>query len=206
MNANFLLKGLLIGFAIAAPVGPIGMLCIQRTLNYGRRSGFATGLGAATADAAYGAVAAFGLTAISYFLLTGQTWLRIIGGAFLVYLGTRTLFSKAAPESNGRHISLLSDYFSSVFLTLANPATIISFLAVFAGIGIGALAGSVALAVTMVAGVFFGSALWWLILTSGVGLLRSAMSASFLRIANIASGIILLAFAAYALISASVGG
>lgn len=164
----FFLKGLLLGFSIAAPVGPIGLLCIQRTVAYGRRSGLVTGLGAATADGVYGTVAAFGLTAISGFLVGQQFWFRIVGGIFLVYLGAKTLFSKAAekaasPDRN----NLFSDYASTVFLTITNPMTILSFAAVFAGLGL-ADTGGHGPAVWMVAGVILGSALWWFALSGGV--------------------------------------
>jgi threonine/homoserine/homoserine lactone efflux protein len=133
----FFLKGLLLGFSIAAPVGPIGLLCIQRTIANGRRSGLVTGLGAATADGLYGAVAAFGLTTISGFLVGQQIWLRLIGGLFLLYLGSRTFLSKSAERAaSSIHKNLFRDYASTVFLTITNPMTILSFAAVFAGLGL----------------------------------------------------------------------
>src|SRR5688572_6978734 len=130
---GFLLKGLAIGFCIAAPVGPIGVLCIRRSLAEGTLIGLATGLGAATADAAYGCVAAFGLTAISDFLVGQKFWLGLLGGIFLCYLGVRTFFTKPAPgmESRLQAVSGLgSAYVSTLFLTLTNPMTILSFVAV----------------------------------------------------------------------------
>ncbi|MCE2928079.1 MAG: LysE family transporter, partial [Candidatus Caenarcaniphilales bacterium] len=133
----FLIKGLIIGFCIAAPVGPIGLLCIQRTLNYGALSGLLSGLGAASADAFYGAVAAYGLTLISNFLIGQQFWFKCIGGLFLLYLGYQTYKSKVAENcASAKHKGLLSDYFSTVFLTATNPTTILSFVAVFAGLGL----------------------------------------------------------------------
>ncbi|MBM5805898.1 MAG: LysE family translocator, partial [Candidatus Verstraetearchaeota archaeon] len=138
MDVSFLLRGLLIGFAIAAPVGPIGILCIQRTLAKGRIYGFASGLGAATADAIYGAVAGFGLTFISDVLINQQLWLRLLGGAFLLYLGTRTILSKPSKETpQTANKGLAADYTSTFLLTLTNPMTILSFIAVFAGLGLG---------------------------------------------------------------------
>src|SRR3989344_5776045 len=135
METIFLMKGLIIGFSIAAPVGPIGVLCIQRTIAYGKISGLFTGLGAATADGLYGAVAAFGLTIISNFLVGQQFWFRLIGGAFLLYLGIKTFMSKPEEKTaTENHKGLLSDYFSTIFLTLTNPTTILSFVAVFAGL------------------------------------------------------------------------
>jgi threonine/homoserine/homoserine lactone efflux protein len=138
MPLSFLVKGLAIGFAIAAPVGPIGVLCIRRSLTDGQRIGLATGLGAATADAAYGAVAAFGLTAVSTFLVKQRMALGIIGGAFLCYLGLRTWLSKPAEKpAEARGSGLASAYSSTLLLTLTNPTTILSFVAVFAGFGLG---------------------------------------------------------------------
>jgi threonine/homoserine/homoserine lactone efflux protein len=200
----YLFQGLLIGIAIAAPVGPIGVLCIQRTLAHGRRSGFVTGLGAATADGAYGAVAAFGLTGISYFLAAEQTFIRAIGGIFLAYLAVITLRAgnaqqPVAAERNG----IVSDYFSTLLLTIANPATIISFIAVFAAAGFGAVNGDLRNASLLVLGVFSGSALWWLILSFGTGFVASSANTRSLRIANLLSGAILLLFAAYALVTSA---
>src|SRR5438045_2795843 len=166
----FLAKGLAIGFCIAAPVGPIGVLCIRRSLAEGRQIGLATGLGAATADAAYGCVAGFGLTAISGFLVGEKFWLGLIGGAFLCYLGLRTFLARPAERAaEARGGGWFTAYFSTLLLTLSNPATILSFVAVFAGFGLGTSRDFPA-ASALVAGVFIGSALWWLLLTSGVAI------------------------------------
>ncbi len=199
MAAAFFFKGLAIGFLIAAPVGPIGVLCIRRSLADGFRTGLATGLGAATADAAYGCVAGFGLTAISNFLVGQRPWLELIGGAFLCYLGIRTMVSKPAEQSAGSGGNrLLAAYLSTVALTLTNPATILSFAAVFLGLGLAAAGGYTA-ATSLVLGVFTGSALWWLILSGGVGLLRSRLKSDWLRAVNQLSGALLIAFGIYAL-------
>lgn len=166
---GFLFKGLVIGFAIAAPVGPIGVLCIRRTFAEGQAAGFATGLGAATADAFHGAVAGVGLTAVSAVLPGWQDELRLAGGLFLLALGARTFFARpgaAAARLQGR--GLAQSYASSVALTLTNPATILSFMAVFAGAGLGAQALPAAAALAIVLGVFVGSAAWWLLLSSTV--------------------------------------
>jgi len=163
----FLAKGLAIGFAIAAPVGPIGVLCIRRTFAEGRAAGLVTGLGAATADAFYGAVAAFGLTAISSFLLGAQHVLRVAGGLFLLGLGVKTFFAKpAATGARMQGKGLAEAYATTVVLTLTNPATILSFIAVFAGAGLGQRAYGSMEAAAMVSGVFMGSAAWWLLLTA----------------------------------------
>ena len=140
-----LLRGLVIGFSIAAPVGPIGVLCIRRTLADGRATGLAVGLGAAAADAVYGAVAGFGLTAVSGLLASHEGLLRLVGGLFLCYLGIRTFLSRPADHAaRAGGTGLLGAFAATFGLTLANPATILSFVAVFAGLGIarrGKLAG-----------------------------------------------------------------
>ena len=195
-----LLRGLVIGFSIAAPVGPIGVLCIRRTLADGRAVGFAAGLGAATADALYGAVAGFGLTVVSTALVGQQGWLRLIGGAFLCWLGARTFLARPAEDAAPvRGSGLLGAYASTLVLTLTNPMTILSFAAVFAGLGVGAAGGGYGAAAVLVLGVFAGSALWWLVLSGAVGLLRHRVTPRGLRWVNRASGTIIAAFGALAL-------
>ena len=200
MPLMYLLKGLLIGFSIAAPVGPIGILCIQRTLTAGRTTGLITGLGAASADAVYGCIAGFGLTWISQFLLAQKTWLQLGGGVFLAYLGLKAWLAR--PGSDSQRAStpgFLQAYVSTFFLTLTNPMTILSFMAVFAGLGIAATTGNYRDAAMLVLGVFCGSAVWWLLLSFGVGIFRSRPSAGSLRWINRLSGTILLVFAAAAI-------
>ena len=195
MTLNFLLRGLLIGFSIAAPVGPIGVLCIRRTLAHGRTAGFVSGLGAATADALYGGVAGFGLTAVSGVLVDQQVWLRLVGGAFLIYLGIRTFLARPSDRAATAAASgLISAYGSTLILTLTNPMTILSFAAIFAGLGLGQASVSYASAAVLVVGVFLGSAAWWLILSGGAGVFREKMSAAGLRWVNRISGTIILAF------------
>jgi len=205
MNGGWLfVKGLLIGFSIAAPVGPIGLLCIQRTIAYGRKSGLVTGLGAATADGMYGAVAAFGLTAISAFLIGQQFWFRLIGGLFLLYLGAKTFLSTAAAKAAiAIHRGLLSDYASTLFLTITNPMSILAFVAIFAGLGLANAGGSHASPVLMVAGVVLGSALWWLLLSSGASLLGPKLNSGSLNLVSRASGAIILGIGIFALASIS---
>ena len=195
MDISFFLKGLIMGFSIAAPVGPIGILCIRRTLAEGRVSGFVTGLGAATADAIYGCIAGFGLTFISSFLIHQQGWFRMVGGLFLCYLGLKTLLAKPAEQSaSAKGDGLLGHYVSTFFLTLTNPMTILAFAAIFAGLGVGSGGGNYASAGVLVSGVFLGSTLWWVILSSGVGLFRKRFSLQALRWVNRISGIIVLGF------------
>lgn len=200
MDIGLFLKGLAIGFSIAAPVGPIGVLCIRRTLADGRAAGLVSGLGAATADAIYGCVAGFGLTFISSALISQQVWLRIIGGAFLCYLSLKTLLSRPAEEAAPAGAnSLIGAYASTFFLTLTNPMTILSFAAIFAGLG--GASGNYASAGILVLGVFIGSALWWLTLSTGVSLFRTKFTPHGLRWVNRVSGLVIAAFGLLALLS-----
>jgi len=199
-NISFFIKGLLIGLSIAAPVGPIGVLCIRRTLAKGLFSGLTSGLGAATADAFYGTVAGFGLAFVSNFLIRQQLWLRLIGGIFLIGLGFKIFLSKPAQEGEQANENAgFGDYASTFFLTLTNPATILSFAAIFAGLGLGATNGSYVSATVLVAGVFSGSALWWLILSGGVNALRRKLSEKTLTWVNRISASIILIFGFVAL-------
>jgi threonine/homoserine/homoserine lactone efflux protein len=197
---DFLLKGLVLGFSIAAPVGPIGVLCIRRTLAEGRAAGFVSGLGAATADAMYGSVAAFGLTIISGFLTSQETALRFVGGAFLCYLGIKTLLAQPAERAaTAQGTGLIGAYASTIFLTLTNPMTIFSFIAVFAGLGFVSGSSDFASAALLVLGVFVGSAIWWLALSGGVSFFRARFDIRALRWVNWISGIIITTFGALAL-------
>ncbi len=189
----YVLKGLLIGLSIAAPVGPIGLLCIRRTLAYGRLSGLLSGLGAATADMFYSIIAGFGLTAISTFLLHGKVALSLIGGLFLCYLGIKTLTAKPASHTaEVKHTNILKDYLSTLGLTITNPLTVLSFLAIFAGIGIEA--GNYTSATILVLGVFMGSALWWVFLVIGVGLFRKKITPTFMLWIDRIAGMIIFIF------------
>ena len=202
MDIGFLLRGIIIGFSIAAPVGPIGVLCIRRTLAEGRLFGFASGLGAATADAIYGCVAGFGLTFVSSLLIGQQAWIRLIGGLFLCYLGVRTLLAEPAEQSISIGGSgLLGAYGSTFFLTLTNPMTIISFTAVFAGLGVGSASGDYGSAAVLVLGVFIGSGLWWLLLSGIAGAFRARFSMQALRWVNRISGVVVAGFGVMALLS-----
>jgi len=203
MDVGFFVKGLIIGFSIAAPVGPIGVLCIRRTLAEGRASGLISGFGAATADAIYGCVAGFGLTLISSFLIRQKMWLGIVGGLFLCYLGIRTLRARPAEyTASSRGAGPIAAYASTFFLTLTNPMTILSFAAIFAGLGIGSTTGDYDSAGVLVLGVFMGSALWWLFLSIGVSMIRSAFNPRGLRWVNRVSGVIITGFGVFALLSA----
>lgn len=201
MNYDIFWRGILIGFSIAAPVGPIGILCIRRTLAGGRWSGFFTGLGAASADAIYGGIAAGGLTAISSVLIGTQIWIKLLGGVYLCYLGARMGLSK--PEREGVNVTpdpigKAGAYLSALFLTLSNPATIVMFLGVFAGIQ-----SDVAFDknLQMVAGVFCGSMIWWLLLSQSVGLFHGRMTSSTAQWINSLSGVLIGCFGLATLVS-----
>ncbi len=180
-----LLKGIFLGLAIAAPVGPIALLCIRRTLTQGRLAGLVSGFGAATADGLYGMVAAFGLSAISDLLIDHTDYLQLVGGLFLCYLGLTTFFAKPAsvltrsdslnaPGVPNAKLTVIGSYSSTLVLTLTNPATIFSFIAIFAGLSI--TQASYLNSVTLVFGVFTGSVLWWMVLVSGVVYLRNRLT------------------------------
>lgn len=202
MEWGLFVKGFIIGFSIAAPVGPIGILCIQRTLSGGNIQGLVTGLGAATADAVYGFIAAFGLTFISNFLVDQSLWFRIIGGLFLCYLGMRAFVKKPLEQKVSlANSTTLSAYGTTFFLTLTNPMTILFFAGIFAGLGIVSESIHYASAGLMVIGVFGGSAAWWLLLSTATGIFRTKISESKLAIVNKISGIIIVVFGVAALVS-----
>ena len=202
MDYQLLVSGIVIGFSIAAPVGPIGILCIRRTLADGRAHGLISGLAAATADAVYGCIAAFGLAFISDLLVQQQLWLRVVGGAFLCFLGIRTILAKPSEkQSNGKKRGLAGAYGSTFLLTLTNPVTILSFAAVFAGLGLGSAVSDYGSAALLVLSVFTGSALWWLILSGSVSLLRTKVTSRVLLWINRVSGAIILGFGLVALVS-----
>lgn len=197
-------QSLVIGVSIAAPVGPIGLLTIQRSLAHGPAAGLATGLGAAVADAVYGAVGAFGVAWLIDALVAARVPLALFGAAFLLWMAWRLVRAPLADHAAvARPASGLGAYFASTFvLTLSNPATIISFIAIF---GVMAGQGPVASPWTMVAGVLAGSALWWLLLSSLVGRLRERFDASWRRRVNLASAAVLAGFALWQLASVAAG-
>ncbi|GIK29884.1 MAG: LysE family transporter [Chloroflexi bacterium] len=194
---------MLLGLSVAAPVGAIGVLIIRRSLAYGWRFGFVSGLGVATADAAYGAIAAFGLTALTSALTALTDPLRLFGGLFLLYLGLRTFLARAAaPITATADASrdLPGAYLSIFALTIVNPQTILTFLSAFAGLGALDAADSLA-PFLMVGGVFTGSVSWWLVLSAAISTLRARIDARLMMWINRASGAIVIAFALAILLS-----
>ena len=193
---NLFLKGLIVGFALAAPVGPIAALCIQRTISEGWLYGAASGLGAAVADAMYGALAAFGATYLSQLLMTESVMLRRVGGGVLILLGIRLWMTK--PPVEGERIrdkvgkDLVGDFMSTLVLTLTNPMTFVAFAAVFTTFGISAVRGHPLLTFELIAGVFFGSLLWWGVLCGGAYLMRGKFHYRRLVAANRVCGVFVI--------------
>ena len=202
MNIILFLKGVVVGLSMAVPVGPIGILCIRRTLLEGRLSGFVSALGLATADVVFGCIAGFGLTFISDFLISQQVWLRLIGGLFLCVIGLKVLLTKFVErEAPSLGKGLLGAYTSMFFLTLTYPMTILIFLGVFAGLGIGNTRGNYVAIAALVFGVFIGSILWWAILSSFIGSLRDRFRTENWRWVNKISGILITGFGLAVLLS-----
>lgn len=192
------LKGLAFGFILAATVGPMWVLCFRRTFAHGALAGFVSGMGIAVADGLYGAVAAFGLTAVSGVLLQYSFGIGLIGSAFLLYLGTKTLLSRPTLEQTKIDpTGLMKGFFSTLGLTLANPPTILAFAAIFAGLGL--VSSDFGAAALVVLGVFLGSASWWVVLAAGVNWLRGRAGTKLFRAINIVSGLTILGFAAWQL-------
>jgi threonine/homoserine/homoserine lactone efflux protein len=191
---GFLLKGLLVGFVIATPVGPVGVLCIRRTIFHGRLAGFISGLGAASADAVFGIIAGFGLTFVADLLLGYQGWLRLGGAGFLLYTGISAFVADPlkATQSQRDPEGLLADYASAFVLTITNPITILAFVAIFAGIGFNGPEANLGRAVILVLGVWLGSLLWWAGLAVGAGMVRLSFDRGHLVWINRGSGGILV--------------
>lgn len=208
MDLDLFARSALIGLSIAAPVGPIGMLCIRKTLAEGLVSGLACGLGAAAADAAYGFIAAQGLVSVASPVMQYHIWLRILGSCFLLYIAYGTAKSKPQQVTNTiiTAQSSLKTFASTFCLTLTNPMTIFSFVAIFAALGVGTASSpqsSIALTVTAVLGVFAGSLLWWLVLTALVSKVRQFVADRLMVAINFASAAIIGAFAVAVLFEAA---
>ncbi|MBK7497853.1 MAG: LysE family transporter [Ignavibacteriales bacterium] len=192
MEFIFFLKGIAIGFAMAVPVGPIGILCIRKTLTEGRLQGFVIGLGAATADLFYGSVAAFGLTFISDILISQKIWIRLVGGALLLFLGIKIFRALPTdPKIQIKNGGILKLYLTTVVLTLTNPLTIFAFIAVFAALGLDNELSFFSASI-LIAGLFIGSCLWFLILSSATILFRNKLDLVGLRWVNRIAGILVL--------------
>ena len=196
-------QGFVLGVAIAAPVGPIGLLCIRRTLEHGQVIGFATGMGAAVADTIYGAIAAFGISALLVFLTGHEMAFRILGGLFLLAVAVRTYFKTAATGDDPvpDEKTCVGGFMTGLTLTLTNPVSVIAFLGLFAGVGITGNLDFLDAAI-LVWGVFVGASAWWLTLSSGVALVRHRISEDRLSVINHGTAVALALFGVWALASA----
>jgi putative LysE/RhtB family amino acid efflux pump len=195
-------KSLALGLAVAAPLGPIGALCVNRTLERGFRAGVAGGFGTALADAVYAVAAATGFAVFAAGLARIDPMLRIGGGAFMLWLGWRSLAPRAPARAAARGGGAVGTALATFLLTLANPMTALTFAALFAGMGLAAAPGGEAV---VVAGVFLGSMLWWVALSGGVALAREQLPAGFARWTALASGGLLILFGLGAIGSALAG-
>jgi len=188
-------QGAAIGFAVAAPVGPIGMLCIKTTLEKGRLAGFCAGLGAAVADTIFAGVGALAISLVGNFLSMEQAWFKLGASIFLIVFGLYLARKPAMGPENGEKVppGLWAEFTVTLLLTLANPSTILSFAAVFAGVTAG---GGYALETmpALILGVFIGAAAWWLTLGQIVGLIRHKISQAGLVLINRGAGLALVAF------------
>jgi threonine/homoserine/homoserine lactone efflux protein len=216
MDLSFLVRGLIVGFTVAVGVGPISLLTIRRTLVHGRVYGLASGIGVASADATYGAIAAFGLSAVTAVLVGARPVLALVGGVFLIWLGLRTILAGPATATAGNGMTsggaaeapperpgLLAAWASIYGLTMTNPMTILSFAAIFAGFGLAG--GTLADAALLTIGVFLGSTAWWLSLTSVVAAVRTRLTRTALLGLNRVSGAGIVAFGVIA-IGVAAGG
>lgn len=188
-------KGAALGLSVSAPLGPIGVMCIRETLAHGMRSGFAVGLGAATADMLYAVVAAFGLTAVAEGVAPLAVPLRVVAGGILVWLAVRAFRAPAGVVTPVVGRTATFSFITSFTLLISNPAAIVVFSGVFIGLGLTASGYTPASAAAVVAGVVTGAVTWWALLSGSVTALRARITPSVLRSVNVASGVALGAFA-----------
>ena len=198
MFFEYFWKGIIVGLSASIPLGPIGVLCIQRTLNKGRASGFISGLGAAAADGFFAIIAGFGITIIIDSLVEYQLFLKIGGGILLVILGIRLLYSNPAKElrkqMKKKKKGLFGDFISIFVLTASNPIGIFVFIAVFAGFNLVGKESSFSI-LFLIAGVTSGAAMWWFSLTALVSIFRHKFRLRRLLLVNRLAGILVLIFA-----------
>lgn len=204
MELEFLIKGLIVGFLASIPMGPVGILCIQRTINKGRFPGIISGMGSATVDAFFALVAAFGLTFIINFIEEQQFYIQLIGGAVMILLGVK-IFNTNPVKQIRRHRKrknkLIEDYVSVLFLTLSNPLAIFLFVAAFASIGMVSSKDSSLKSWLIILGVFLGAMLWWATLTFFVDLFRKKFRLKQLWWINKIAGVLVVTFGIAAMLS-----
>ena len=199
---TYFYKGLFVGFVIAAPVGPVGIMCIHRTICQGKLAGYVSGLGAALADTFFGAIAAFGFGFVAAPLIDHNNWLRLVGGVVLCLIGLRSLLTRKLPAPATRdRANLVGDFISSFLVTLTNPITIISFAAIYAAMNIPHLAGQLRWGLALTLGVFIGAAVWWLLLTIIAGAFHGRVAERGVLWINRISGAVILGFGVLLLVS-----
>ena len=202
---NFLISGILVGFLASIPLGPIGVLCIQKTINKGHLSGFISGLGAASADTIFSIVAGFGLSFIINFIESQKVVLTIIGAVVLMYLGSKIILTNPALELRKQRAkkskNLIGDYFSILLLTLSNPLTIFFLGGLFASFGLVGEGENFHSVAFLVLGVFIGASSWWTVLTTLVNMFRSKFKLRRLLWLNRISGLLIIILAIIAIIS-----
>lgn len=200
MDYGFFVSGLILGFVMATPVGPVGVLCLRRTLSKGRLVGLVSGLGAATADALYGFFAAFGISFISHLLTDLQIWFRLLGSSFLLYLGIKAFRAKPLRNiSDSNNKGLLNAYLTTFLITVTNPVTLFAFMAAFAWLGVASVGRSYIAAGELVLGVFLGSSFWWVLISAGIGNFRHKFNHNGIWWLNKISGVMLIVFGLLAL-------
>ena len=195
MDISVFLQGAIVGFSIAAPIGPTGIICIRRTLIFGARSGFTSGVGAATANTIYSTILVSGLTLLSPSFLMCHFCLRLLGGAFLLYLGYKTF--RSSPDQSAQqftHKTFFSDFISTFFVSITNPITMISYFALFTSLGLEELKGNWSSGFSLVSGVFSGAASWWFILTQAITLFRKRITPTVMRWMNRIAGCVIAIF------------
>ncbi len=204
MSAYILIEGILIGFVVAVPVGPLGLLCINRALLLGPVTGLFSGLGVATADALAAGIAALGISFVEEFLSDHQIILRLVGGIFLVYLGLTIYQTKPKRQPPPSSVNgLLPAYATTFFLTFSNPVTIFSFIAIYAGWHVESMSGRYVSAAVLTSGVFIGSALWWIALFIGLTAFREKFSLRIVGWIQRVSGALIAGFGLVVLLSLS---
>jgi threonine/homoserine/homoserine lactone efflux protein len=204
VGVEFLIKGLIVGFLASIPLGPVGVLCIQRTINKGRYSGLISGMGAATVDMFFALIAALGLTYIINFIEEKQFFIQLIGGGVLIFLGTKIFNTnpiKQIRKHRRKKNKLIEDYLSVFFLTLSNPLAVFLFIAAFAGIGMVTSKDSSLKSSLIILGVFIGATLWWSILTFLIDFFRKHFRLKQLWWINKIAGVLIIVFGVAAMLS-----
>ena len=201
MDVSLFVQGIIIGLTLAVPVGPLALICIQRTVTEGRLHGIFSGIGVATADSFYAAITFLGLTVISGLIIAQQYLFRFLAGVVLILIGIRVFLSiPSAISAKTEHETYLKDYLSMVALAIANPLTLVFFLVILPGYGVVIYGIDSLSAAEFVAGVFFGSTVWWIVLCGSIGSVRSRLSCENLGLINRVSGLLFSCFGAGVLI------